>query len=157
MSTIDTLLGQIEEAIRLDYAAKIALLEEERDAKIARVRVALGDDAAPAKRSAAAKAPRPAPPPARKEGEARPTGKGPGLSEESRVVREWARARTSEFTTRDAETALPKIHPSRIRANFAQMASRGELRRISTGNGRGNRSAYAPALRPNGHDRASAS
>lgn len=164
MTSIDGLLSQIEEAIRLDFAAKISALEEERDAKIERVRAALGDENTPLpppkKRSIPAQKPRPAARPARKEAEASPSGKpSSSLSNESRQMLESILRREGEFTSSEVQEEFPGVSYQLLAYHLRNLVKRGEIRLLSQGKfGKPSRFGPMPlnSLRRNGSARGNA-
>jgi hypothetical protein len=149
VSTIDTLLEQIEEAIRLDYAAKIALLEEERDAKLAQIRAFGGGNGngAHTAEPAAAKPVVTSPPRQRPQ---MPTDYGGQLG----TVRDAISKRTGRFSSWDIRdelrAAFPEFPAHLVSAALRAMADRGELKLVE----RGDRNAK-PAIyeRKNGAER----
>jgi hypothetical protein len=136
MSNVGSLIDQIEEAIRLDYAAKIAILEEERDGKIARVRAALADgESTPSKCPPPSRKSRLAAPPARRrrEAQAEPTGKARQLSDSSRELIETILRKETEFARSEILEQFPAISNQLVDHHLRNLVARGELRKTAPG------------------------
>lgn len=161
MSDVGKLLGELEKAIRVDYDARISALEEERDARIVRVREAMGENGTrgggTSKKTPRLRAVKSSGSSA-KGGKADAPGKSTRLSDESRKLIEWMLSQESQFTSAMLSEAFPEISGALISYHCRNLVSRGELKLVTKGASH-HPAVYAPlpfnSLRPRGRAAAS--